>query len=112
MYYKGILFLSNIYFHFINFIVCLGSMQLVPDAGLEPDLALRHVLRVLEAVEPRGSEVCAAACYVTDPARARPVQEYWRTRYQCKLDIILVSQLPRAANYEWEIVAEVPSPDE
>ena len=90
-------------------------MTLIPEKAQEPDLAYRHVLRVLAAIEPRATEadVLEAACYVKSGEDGRLAESYWSGRgLKSRLKVYLVDQLPRTANFEWEIVIKMPSCDE
>ena len=83
-------------------------MTLHPEADLELDLAYRHATRVQEAMAPAGCNIHSAVCYIVDPANSSLVQSYWQEKcLDCAVTVILVEQLPRAANFEWEIVYTV-----
>ena len=85
-------------------------MSLIPELDKEPDLAYRHVLRAMSGLEPRAAEsdICSAVCYVVSEECARKVQSYWTSRrMKINLKVVLVSELPRAANFEWEIVVRI-----
>jgi len=85
-----------------------GSMKLVPEPAQEPALAFRHALRVLQALEPSldKQNISSAVCYVVDTAGADLVQSFWSLPINLK--VLTVKQLPRNANFEWEIVATLP----
>lgn len=89
-------------------------MILLSEPDKEPDLAYRHVLRVLDAVEPQASEadILEAVCYVKSPENGRLAQAYWSDRdMSIQLTVNLVEQLPRNANFEWEVVVKLPDCD-
>eukprot|EP00088_Acartia_fossae_P038541 TRINITY_DN3998_c0_g1_i2.p1 TRINITY_DN3998_c0_g1~~TRINITY_DN3998_c0_g1_i2.p1 ORF type:complete len:542 (-),score=83.49 TRINITY_DN3998_c0_g1_i2:214-1839(-) len=87
-----------------------GTMTLHQDLCKELALAYRHVNRVIEALGPANTikPLHTAICYITDVANTDLVNSFWRG--QCvsePLQIYLVSQLPRMANFEFEVVSNV-----
>jgi len=85
-----------------------GIMTLHPEADLELDLAYRHAFRVQEAMAPAGCDIHSAVCYIVDQANSSLVQSYWQEKsLDCSVTVVLVEQLPKAANFEWEIVYKV-----
>jgi len=84
-----------------------GSMTLHPDMPLELDLAFRHVTRVATALHPQVSnnDIWSAVCYIVNPANLHLVNSYWSKKdAEIPVTVQLVSQLPRKANFEWEVV--------
>ena len=82
-------------------------MTLHPDMPLELDLAFRHVTRVATALHPQVSnnDIWSAVCYIVNPANLHLVNSYWSKKdAEIPVTVQLVSQLPRNANFEWEVV--------
>ena len=82
-------------------------MKLHQDKRKELELAFRHVTRVKDAMTQSSCEptIRSAVCYIVNQSDANLVHDYWKEKcVDCSLNLYLVGQLPRAANFEWEIV--------
>ena len=101
-----------------------GSIGLVPGtmtllsqaAAAQAGLALRHVSRVARVLSGDTCHSAArAVCYVTCIDAARQALHTWRTSEDTNKDLqvqcVMVNQLPRGAEVEWEVEIRNPNCD-
>ncbi|XP_057655168.1 uncharacterized protein LOC130893248 [Diorhabda carinulata] len=86
-----------------------GSMEMV-KGGIKSEcrLVLRHLKRVLMAVDPKFSlrNVVQGICYVTDVSYIAPCRKIWEERTNNAIvDYVVVTGLPRNATVEWHVWA-------
>jgi len=90
-----------------------GSMTLLCEKENEPELSYRHVEKVRQVLAASATTAAPlAVCYVLDRNGASLAQSYWSANNssQCStLEIVIVKQLPKNANFEWEFVANLES---
>lgn len=86
-----------------------GSMEMVKGGiKVECRLVLRHLKRVLMAVDPRFSlrNVVQGICYVSDVSYIAPCRKIWEeSTTNAIVDYVVVTGLPRNATVEWHVWA-------
>ena len=73
-------------------------------------LALRHVTRILQAMDENlnFSSIFQACCYVTSVDMVENIVSLWSyitDNENASVNVVVVNELPRNAQMEWEIVA-------
>ncbi|CAG9835836.1 unnamed protein product [Diabrotica balteata] len=99
-----------------NFVHLAGQIGLVPGSlemvkgGIKTEcrLVLRHLKRLLMAVDPKFSlrNVVQGICYLTDASYVGPARKLWEeSTNNAIVDYVVVTGLPRNAAVEWHVWA-------
>ncbi|CAH1124619.1 unnamed protein product [Ceutorhynchus assimilis] len=84
-----------------------GNMQMVPG-GIKPQckLVVRHIDRVLKAIDVNIRDVVQGICFVTHSSYIEPARKHWEAKTNNALvEYVVVTGLPRGALIEWHVWA-------
>lgn len=87
-----------------------GTLELLNKPVLHQcQLTLRHVLRIMQAINPSYSfsNVLHAVCYVTSDSSAENIPSLWSyitNNNHATVAAIVVSSLPKNAQLEWHVL--------